>query len=65
MDKAWVCLKKFCAQLGLMDSVAMIVGCVIGSGIFVSPSSVLKKTGSPGLSLVMWTACGLYSLLGN
>lgn len=36
-----------------------------GSGIFVSPSGLLERTGSIGMSFVVWMACGLLSLLGK
>nr|CAH0112575.1 unnamed protein product [Daphnia galeata] len=51
-------------RVGLVSGVALIVGTMIGSGIFVSPSTLLVKTKSPGLFLVIWAACGLLSTLG-
>jgi amino acid transporter len=51
-------------QIGLLDSVAMIVGIIIGSGIFVSPKGVLVASGSVGLSLVVWVCSGLLSMMG-
>lgn len=36
-----------------------------GSGIFVSPSGLLVRTGSVGVSFIIWLACGLLSLLGE
>ncbi|CAN0351390.1 unnamed protein product [Lampetra fluviatilis] len=51
-------------KIGLWRGVAVLVGTIVGSGIFISPSGVLRHAGSPGWALVVWLACGLLSLLG-
>ena len=54
-------LKK---QLGLYNGVTLIVGIIVGSGIFVSPKGVLQEAGSVGSSLLIWGLCGLICLVG-
>ncbi|KAL3879807.1 hypothetical protein ACJMK2_032089 [Sinanodonta woodiana] len=54
-------LKK---QVHLHHAIALIMGVVIGSGIFVSPVGILKHTRSVGFSFILWVICGLYNLLG-
>ncbi|XP_076117057.1 large neutral amino acids transporter small subunit 1-like isoform X1 [Mytilus galloprovincialis] len=50
-------------NLKLIHGVAILIGVIIGSGIFVSPVGILKETKSVGFSFVMWVICGLYNCL--
>lgn len=50
--------------MGLTAAVNVIIGVMIGSGIFVSPTKALEYSGSVGMCLVVWTVCGVISLLG-
>lgn len=51
-------------ELGLLDGVAIIVGVIIGAGIFVSPKGVLKHSGSIGLAIIIWILSGVLSMVG-
>ncbi|XP_049575006.1 b(0,+)-type amino acid transporter 1 [Syngnathus scovelli] len=51
-------------EVGLLSAVCLIVGTMIGSGIFISPKAVLLNTGAVGPCLLIWTACGVLAMLG-
>ena len=60
-DKEKVVLKKAITPL---SGIGIVVGNLIGSGIFITPSTILCLTGSFGLSLICWTAGALVALAG-
>ncbi|HSM06633.1 MAG TPA: amino acid permease [Longimicrobiales bacterium] len=52
-------------SLRLKDLVLIVIGTVIGSGIFIVPATVLQQTdGRVGLALAVWFLAGVLSLLG-
>ena len=51
-------------QISLFQGVAIIVGIIVGSGIFVSPVGILQNVRSVGMSFVLWIVCGIYNALG-
>jgi APA family basic amino acid/polyamine antiporter len=55
---------QFFKQLTLADTAFLVVGAVIGSGIFLTPGLIAAGLPSPGLLLVVWLAGGLIALCG-
>jgi APA family basic amino acid/polyamine antiporter len=50
--------------LTFRDLIFIVVGTVIGSGIFLTPGAVVRNSGSGGVALVVWAIGGILSLLG-
>lgn len=52
-------LKK---SVALLQGLALVVGMIIGSGIFLKPGVVLRDAGSSAMALVAWIAGGIITL---
>ena len=50
--------------LGLTDATMIVMGSMIGSGIFITSAESSKLVGSPGWLLVAWGLAGLMTLTG-
>ncbi|GAQ88345.1 amino acid transporter [Klebsormidium nitens] len=50
-------------RLTFVDGISVVVGIIVGSGIFASPGVVLQSTGSVGLSLLAWLGGGTLAML--
>ncbi len=51
-------------SLRVVDAVALVVGIVVGAGIFRTPSLVAQNTAGPAAVLLLWGLGGLVSLIG-
>jgi APA family basic amino acid/polyamine antiporter len=49
---------EFHRGLGLFDATMVVVGSMIGSGIFIVPATMARELGSPGWLLVAWLITG-------
>lgn len=57
--------RELARTLDQKDLVLVVIGTVIGSGIWLVPGAVLKNSGGdPGLALTVWLVGGIFSLLG-
>lgn len=52
-------------SIGFWGTVAIMVGIIIGGGIFAAPSAIAKELGHPGLILGFWALGGLIALAGG
>jgi len=51
-------------DLGMWGAASIVVGTVIGSGIFLVPSTMIRQVGSPRMLFAVWVFGGLLSLFG-
>jgi APA family basic amino acid/polyamine antiporter len=56
--------REFKHGLGLLDSTMIVIGSMIGSGIFIVSADIARTVGSPGLLLVVWLITGLITVTG-
>ena len=54
----------YARRLGLFSSTMLVVGGIIGSGIFINPSLVAQRVGSAELTLAAWVLGALIALAG-
>lgn len=52
-------------NMGVMTAMSIVVGCVIGAGVFFKPYAIYQTTGgAPGLGLLSWVVGGVISIFG-
>jgi hypothetical protein len=51
-------------SLTWLNGLSLIVGLIIGSGIFSSPGQVIARAGSPGASIIVWAIAGILAWTG-
>src|SRR5438876_1075339 len=56
--------EKLARQLGLFDATMVVMGGIVGSGIFINPYVVAQRVHTPVLIMAAWVAGGVVALLG-
>ena len=51
--------------INLLDATGMVIGGIIGSGIFITPAIILELTGSFGVSMLCWVAGMIIAVCGG
>jgi basic amino acid/polyamine antiporter, APA family len=54
----------FAREIGLFGATMLVMGGIVGSGIFMNPYVVARQVGSPALVLAAWVFGGLVALAG-
>src|SRR5437867_4595632 len=56
--------ERLARRIGLFDATMLVMGGIVGSGIFVTPATVARSVGSTPLILGAWVIGGGVALLG-
>lgn len=51
--------------LNLLDATTLVVGSMIGSGIFIAPSLMANYVQTPGLIILLWLVGGVFTVFGS
>ncbi|QSQ24421.1 amino acid permease [Pyxidicoccus parkwayensis] len=54
----------YARRVGLFSGVMLVIGGIIGSGIFLNPAIVAQRVHTPGLTLGVWLLGGVVALIG-
>lgn len=54
----------YARRLGVLDATMVVVGGIIGAGIFLNPAVVAQRSESPGMIMLAWSLGGLFALAG-
>lgn len=54
--------RTFKKELGLLDSTMIVIGSMIGSGIFIVSADIARTVGSPGYLLLVWLITGAITI---
>src|SRR5260370_36312962 len=54
----------FVRAISRLDATALVVGSMIGSGIFIVSAEILREVHAPGWLLVVWALSGVVTLMG-
>ena len=52
-------------RLNALDGVSMVVGMIVGTGIFASPGVIVSQVQQVGISLFVWVVGGVLAMLGG
>ena len=63
-DPTTVAPRELPRRIGFWGASAVMVGIIIGSGIFAAPTAIAGQMGSPWMILATWLAGGVLSLFG-
>jgi basic amino acid/polyamine antiporter, APA family len=55
--------RQFKRGLGLIDSTMIVIGSMIGSGIFIVSADIARTVGSPGYLLLVWLLTGVMTII--
>lgn len=54
--------RKLKREIGFLEAITVVIGMVIGSGIFFKPSIVFKNAGSPLIGILAWVTGGIITI---
>ena len=54
----------YARRVGLFSATMMVIGGIIGSGIFLNPAIVAQRVGTAGLTMAVWVIGGVVAVLG-
>ena len=54
----------YARRVGLFSATMMVIGGIIGSGIFLNPAIVAQRVGTAGLTMAVWVLGGVVAVLG-